>query len=153
MTAIAHAFADALTQAAASKGRLEVRHTERKDVPADLVELVLQDLRIPAENLVGAEGDGFKIALTALDSGRITIAAVGVGIAAAALEVENMQGRTDALRGVSLTMYLLLVLTAVSWCTYGFLIHDFIVSAPNFIIIPCGVVVVAKAWSVRHAAV
>lgn len=43
MTAIAHAFADALTQAAASKGRLEVRHTERKDVSADLVELVLQD--------------------------------------------------------------------------------------------------------------
>ena len=61
--------------------------------------------------------------------------------------------RSDALRGVSLTMYLLLILTAVSWCTYGFLIHDFIVSAPNFIIIPCGVVVLVKAWSVRHAAV
>ena len=42
---------------------------------------------IPARNLVGQEGDGFKIAMTALDSGRITIGATAVGIAKAALEV------------------------------------------------------------------
>jgi uncharacterized protein with PQ loop repeat len=58
--------------------------------------------------------------------------------------------RSDALRGVSITMYLLLVITGVSWCVYGFLLHDFIISAPNFIVAPCGAVVVLKAWSARH---
>jgi len=51
------------------------------------MELVLEDLRVPEENRVGAEGDGFKVAMTALDSGRITIAAGATGIAAAALDV------------------------------------------------------------------
>lgn len=50
------------------------------------MELVLQDLKVPAENLVGKEGDGFKVAMTALDSGRITIAAGAVGIARGALD-------------------------------------------------------------------
>ena len=51
------------------------------------MEIVLENLTVPAENLIGREGDGFKIAMTALDSGRITIAAGAVGIARAALEV------------------------------------------------------------------
>ena len=50
------------------------------------VELVMQNVRIPASNLIGAEGDGFKVAMSALDSGRITIAAISVGIAQAALD-------------------------------------------------------------------
>lgn len=50
-------------------------------------ELVLTDLKVPASHRVGEEGDGFKIAMTALDSGRITIAAAACGIAEAALEV------------------------------------------------------------------
>ena len=50
------------------------------------VELVMRDVRIPATNLIGAEGDGFKVAMSALDSGRITIAAISVGIAQAALD-------------------------------------------------------------------
>lgn len=49
-------------------------------------ELILEDVKIPAKNLVGKEGDGFKIAMTALDSGRITIASSGVGLSRAALE-------------------------------------------------------------------
>jgi alkylation response protein AidB-like acyl-CoA dehydrogenase len=57
------------------------------------MELVLNEVRIPAANLVGNEGDGFKIAMTALDSGRITIAAVGLGVAAAALEVAANHSR------------------------------------------------------------
>jgi alkylation response protein AidB-like acyl-CoA dehydrogenase len=47
-------------------------------------ELILEDVALPSENLVGQEGDGFKIAMTALDSGRITIAAIAVGVARAA---------------------------------------------------------------------
>ncbi len=50
------------------------------------VELVLENARVPASNLLGAEGDGFRVAMSALDSGRITIAATSVGLAQAALD-------------------------------------------------------------------
>ena len=50
------------------------------------MELSFQDARIRAENLIGAEGQGLKIALSALDSGRITIGAAALGIARAALD-------------------------------------------------------------------
>ena len=49
-------------------------------------ELILEDCRIPAENLLGEEGKGFRVALSVLDSGRIGIAALAIGIARAALE-------------------------------------------------------------------
>ena len=49
-------------------------------------EIIFEDCRILRENLVGEEGDGFKIAMTALDSGRITIGAAAVGVAQAALD-------------------------------------------------------------------
>jgi len=49
-------------------------------------ELIFEDCRIPAENLLGKEGDGFKIAMTVLDAGRIGIATQALGIAEAAYE-------------------------------------------------------------------
>jgi acyl-CoA dehydrogenase len=50
------------------------------------VELVLENCRVPVANRLGAEGDGFRVAMSALDSGRITIAATSVGLAQAALD-------------------------------------------------------------------
>jgi butyryl-CoA dehydrogenase len=48
--------------------------------------LTFKDCRIPTHNLLGREGDGFKIALSGIDRGRIGTAALGVGIAQAALD-------------------------------------------------------------------
>lgn len=50
------------------------------------VQLTFENMVVPAENLLGAEGEGFKIAMSNLDVGRIGIAAQALGIAEAALE-------------------------------------------------------------------
>jgi alkylation response protein AidB-like acyl-CoA dehydrogenase len=49
-------------------------------------ELMFENCRVPAENLIGGEGQGFTIALAALDGGRLGIAACSVGLAQAALD-------------------------------------------------------------------
>jgi len=49
-------------------------------------ELIFEECRIPAENRLGAEGEGFKIAMTVLDAGRIGIATQALGIAESAYE-------------------------------------------------------------------
>ncbi|MCU1600143.1 MAG: acyl-CoA dehydrogenase, partial [Frankiales bacterium] len=49
--------------------------------------IALEGARVPADRLISAEGDGFKIAMSALDSGRLGIAAVAVGVAQAAMEL------------------------------------------------------------------
>ena len=53
---------------------------------SDTVALALENLRVPVENRLGAEGEGFKIALSALDSGRIGVAAQALGVMRAAFE-------------------------------------------------------------------
>jgi butyryl-CoA dehydrogenase len=53
---------------------------------SDTAQLVFQECRVPAANLLGDAAGGFKIALSALDGGRISIAAQAVGIARACLE-------------------------------------------------------------------
>jgi len=50
------------------------------------MELIFENCRIPKENLLGREGEGFKIAMATLDGGRIGIAAQALGIAQGALE-------------------------------------------------------------------
>lgn len=47
----------------------------------------LSDVKVPRENLLGKEGDGFKIAMSALDNGRYTVASGAVGIIEACLEM------------------------------------------------------------------
>ena len=49
-------------------------------------EMILEDAVIPASDLIGVEGQGFTVAMRALDSGRITIAASALGIAQASLD-------------------------------------------------------------------
>jgi len=53
---------------------------------SDTTDLVFEHCRIPAHDRLGKEGDGFRIAMTVLDSGRIGIAAQSVGVAQAALD-------------------------------------------------------------------
>src|SRR5580698_10896354 len=49
-------------------------------------QVIMEGARIPAENLIGAEGEGFKIAMAGLDGGRLNIGACSLGGGAAALE-------------------------------------------------------------------
>ncbi len=53
---------------------------------SDTVELIFEDCRVPAENLLGQEGDGFLIAMTSLDGGRIGISSQSLGVAQACLD-------------------------------------------------------------------
>jgi len=50
-------------------------------------EIIFEDCNIPATNRISEEGQGFKIALSSLDGGRINIGAIAVGVAQAAFEV------------------------------------------------------------------
>ena len=54
---------------------------------SDTAQINFENCRIPAENLVGEEGEGYRIALSALEGGRIGIAAQSVGMARSAFEV------------------------------------------------------------------
>lgn len=53
---------------------------------SDTAQILLEDCRVPAANRIGAEGMGYKIALSGLEGGRIGIAAQAVGMARAAFE-------------------------------------------------------------------
>ncbi len=53
---------------------------------SDTSELILEDVEVPGENLLGAEGVGFKQAMKTLDGGRISIAALALGMAQGAFE-------------------------------------------------------------------
>ncbi|MFZ1365046.1 MAG: acyl-CoA dehydrogenase family protein [Brachymonas denitrificans] len=53
---------------------------------SDTAQILFDNCRIPAENLIGQEGEGYKIALSALEGGRIGIASQSVGMARSALD-------------------------------------------------------------------
>ncbi|MEW9672537.1 acyl-CoA dehydrogenase family protein [Ammoniphilus sp. 3BR4] len=63
----------------AIKGKLGIR-------AGNTGEVFLEEVRVPAENLLGNEGEGFKIAMSALDNGRFTVAAGACGLINACLE-------------------------------------------------------------------
>jgi butyryl-CoA dehydrogenase len=53
---------------------------------SDTSELIMEDVEVPAENLLGREGEGFKNFMRTLDAGRVGIAALSIGIAEGAFE-------------------------------------------------------------------
>lgn len=57
-------------------------------------ELIFEDVRVPASNIIGAEGDGFKILMRILDRSRIMVAAQCLGIAQGALDEAVKYART-----------------------------------------------------------
>jgi alkylation response protein AidB-like acyl-CoA dehydrogenase len=73
-----------------SAGRHERKMGQRG---SSTVPLVLDDVFVAEGALLGAEGEGFKVAMTALDGGRIGVAAQAVGIARAALDVAVRHAR------------------------------------------------------------
>jgi len=64
---------------------------------SNTVSLIFEDCRVPAENLLGKEGDGFKIMLADLDGGRIGIGSMACGIMRACLEesIKYAKGRVQ----------------------------------------------------------
>lgn len=67
--------------------------------------IILTDCRVPKRNLLGKEGDGFKIAMTALDTGRIGIAAQAVGIGQGALDVSLKYAKERVQFGVPISKH------------------------------------------------
>jgi alkylation response protein AidB-like acyl-CoA dehydrogenase len=70
-----------------------------------VAQIAFDGARIPADRLVGAEGEGFKIAMQALDSGRLGIAACAVGLAQAALDYAVAYAREREQFGRSILEY------------------------------------------------
>ena len=66
---------------------------------------LFEDCRIPAENRLGNEGDGFLIAMTGLDGGRIGIAAQSVGVAQAAFDASVQYAREREQFGQSISKF------------------------------------------------
>jgi len=69
---------------------------------SDTAELVFEECRVPAANRIGEEGQGFRVALTAIDGGRIGIAAQAVGIATGAYERALAYARERKAFGVAI---------------------------------------------------
>jgi len=72
---------------------------------SDTADLIIEDCRIPAANRLGNEGDGFLIAMTGLDGGRIGIAAQSVGVATAAFDAAVQYSREREQFGQSISKF------------------------------------------------
>jgi acyl-CoA dehydrogenase len=74
-----------------SIGKVEDKMGQRA---LNVAEVILENVVVPRENLLGNEGEGFKWAMGALDEGRVNIATVGLGLARAAFEAALSYAKT-----------------------------------------------------------
>jgi len=68
----------------------------------DTGEVILENVRVPVANRLGEEGEGFKIAMSALDNGRFTVAAGAVGLTRACLDASVEYAKTRKTFGVEI---------------------------------------------------
>jgi butyryl-CoA dehydrogenase len=93
------------------KGFRVGRHEEKMGQHSSpSVEIILNDCEVPAENRLGGEGQGLKIALSALDGGRIGIAALAVGLAQGALDAAARYAKQRSAFGKSISEF-----QAIQW--------------------------------------
>jgi alkylation response protein AidB-like acyl-CoA dehydrogenase len=84
---LAHKGITAFLVERGSPGLSISKHEEKMGLRAsDTAELVFEDVRVPLENQLGGEGEGFRVAMSALDNGRIGVGAQALGIARAAFD-------------------------------------------------------------------
>ena len=84
-----------------TRGFLVVKTEDKLGIRAsDTAEFLFENCRVPAANRLGEEGQGFRIAMSALDGGRLGIAAQALGIAAAAYEASVAYARERKSFGV-----------------------------------------------------
>jgi alkylation response protein AidB-like acyl-CoA dehydrogenase len=76
--------------------------------PLNLGELIFEDCRLPRENLVGEEMQGFKIAMSCLDMGRIFVAARALGVAQACLDASVKYAKERTVFGQPIATYQLI---------------------------------------------
>jgi butyryl-CoA dehydrogenase len=72
---------------------------------SDTVDLLFEDCRVPVEDMLGEEGEGFKIAMTGLDGGRIGISAQSVGVAQASLDAAVQYAKEREQFGQSISKF------------------------------------------------
>ncbi len=72
---------------------------------SDTAQILFENCRIPADHLIGAEGEGYRIALSNLEAGRIGIAAQSVGMARAALEAAVKYAKEREAFGVPIVQH------------------------------------------------
>lgn len=72
---------------------------------SNTVELILEDVRIPAENLLGPENAGFKQFLSTLDGGRVAISGLAIGIAQAAFDTALQYAKQRVQFGQSISKF------------------------------------------------
>jgi len=71
---------------------------------SDTADVLFEDVKVPVENLLGKEGEGFKVAMITLDYARPTVAAMGVGVARAAFELAMQYSKERTQFGVPIAM-------------------------------------------------
>ena len=84
-----------------SAGKKEDKMGQRA---SDTSDVLLEEVRIPEENRIGKEGEGFKIAMITLDYARPTVAAMAVGVARAAFELAMEYSKERVQFGVPIAM-------------------------------------------------